>query len=105
MFDKGRAVRALLDVFFTLLRGAQPCSDPRIINRISFKRHDVMKKTSLSVLALLVILAVPSAALASSIVVSLGNTAPTNPFAGGAALVSGNVYGSAVISSNFVAPF
>jgi hypothetical protein len=64
-----------------------------------------MKKIWLSVLVPLVILAIPTLAVASSIVVSLGNTAPTNPFAGGAPLVSGNVYGSAVISSNFVAPF
>src|SRR5690349_17416121 len=42
---------------------------------------------------------------ADSIVISLGNTAPTNPFDGGAPLVSGNVYGSAVYTSNFVAPF
>jgi hypothetical protein len=64
-----------------------------------------MKKLWLYVLAPLATLALPSVALASSIVVSVGNTAPTNPFAGGAPLVSGNTYGSAVISSNFVAPF
>ncbi len=53
----------------------------------------------------LAIVMLPSVALASSIVVSVGNTAPTDPFNGGAPLVSGNTYGSAVISSNFVAPF
>src|SRR5262249_43646494 len=64
-----------------------------------------MKKTWLYLLAPLAMLAFPSAVLASSIVVSVGNTAPTNPFDGGAPLVSGNVYGSAVYTSNFVAPF
>jgi len=64
-----------------------------------------MKKIWLSALVLLSAFAFPSVATASSIVVSLGNTAPTDPFNGGAPLVSGNVYGSAVISSNFVAPF
>jgi hypothetical protein len=64
-----------------------------------------MKKKWICALASFATLAVPSVALASSIVVSVGNTVPTNPFAGGAPLVSGNVYGSAVISSNFVAPF
>src|SRR5262252_8657760 len=64
-----------------------------------------MKKISVFALAALAAFALPSLALASSIVVSVGNTAPTNPFDGGAPLVSGNVYGSAVISSNFVAPF
>lgn len=64
-----------------------------------------MKKMWLSSLALFATLAFPGQSLASSIVVSLGNTAPTNPLAGGAPLVSGNTYGSAVISSNFVAPF
>jgi len=64
-----------------------------------------MKKISVYTLAALATFALPSLALASSIVVSVGNTAPTNPFAGGAPLVSGNAYGSAVISSNFVAPF
>src|SRR5690349_7475846 len=64
-----------------------------------------MKKTWLCVLVPLVMLAAPSAAFASSIVVSVGNTAPTNPFDGGAPLVSGNTYGSAVYTSNFVAPF
>jgi hypothetical protein len=64
-----------------------------------------MKKIWLSTLVLLATLALPRTVLASSIVVSLGNTAPTNPFNGGAPLVSGNTYGSAVISSNFVAPF
>src|SRR5262252_2459818 len=64
-----------------------------------------MKKISVFALAALAAFALPSLALASSIVVSVGNTAPTNPFAGGAPLVSGNTYGSAVISSNFVAPF
>ena len=64
-----------------------------------------MKKLWLSAVALLAAVAVPSVASASSIVVSVGNTAPTNPFAGGAPLVSGNTYGSAIISSNFVAPF
>jgi hypothetical protein len=65
----------------------------------------MMKKIGFSVLALISVLALPSVALASSIVVSLGNTAPTDPFNGGAPLVSGNTYGSAVIASNFVAPF
>jgi len=64
-----------------------------------------MKKVWLYALAPLAMFAFPSLALASSIVVSLGNTAPTNPFAGNAPLVSGNAYGSAVISSNFVGPF
>jgi len=63
------------------------------------------KKMCPYVLAVLVTLVLPSIALAGSIVVSVGNTAPTNPFAGGAPLVSGNTYGSGVISSNFVAPF
>jgi hypothetical protein len=64
-----------------------------------------MKKIWIYMLAPLATLALPSVALASSIVVSVGNTAPTDPFNGGAPLVSGNTYGSAVISSNFVAPF
>src|SRR5215468_7290360 len=64
-----------------------------------------MKRMSLYTLITLATFVVPSEVLASSIVVSVGNTAPTNPFAGGAPLVSGNTYGSAVISSNFVAPF
>src|SRR5262249_27705078 len=64
-----------------------------------------MKKTCLVALALIATLAIPSAALASSIVVSVGNTAPTDPFNGGVPLVSGNTYGSAVYTSNFVAPF
>lgn len=64
-----------------------------------------MKKIWFSALALFAATAFPSVALASSIVVSVGNTAPTDPFNGGAPLVSGNTYGSAVISSNFVAPF
>jgi hypothetical protein len=63
------------------------------------------KKILLYALTLLAALVFPSVALASSIVVSVGNTAPTDPFNGGAPLVSGNVYGSAIISSNFVAPF
>jgi hypothetical protein len=65
----------------------------------------MMKKIWLPALALIATIALPRPALASSIVVSVGNTAPTDPFNGGAPLVSGNVYGSAVISSNFVAPF
>jgi len=73
--------------------------------QIDFKRTEAMKKTWLYVLASLAMLSLPSLALASSIVVSVGNTAPTDPFNGGAPLVSGNTYGSAVISSNFVAPF
>jgi hypothetical protein len=64
-----------------------------------------MKKTWLSALVLVAAFACPRVAMASSIVVSVGNTAPTDPFNGGAPLVSGNTYGSAVISSNFVAPF
>ena len=64
-----------------------------------------MKKIWLSTLVLLATLALPRTVLASTIVVSVGNTAPTDPFNGGAPLVSGNTYGSAVISSNFVAPF
>jgi len=73
---------------------------------ILVERSDVMKKNMwLCALALLATFAVPSLAMASSIVVSVGNTAPTNPFAGGAPLVSGNTYGSAVYTSNFVAPF
>jgi hypothetical protein len=64
-----------------------------------------MKKMWLCALASVATMALPSVALASSIVVSVGNTAPTDPFNGGAPLVSGNTYGSAVISSNFVAPF
>jgi len=72
---------------------------------ISSKRAVLMKKMWIYVLAPLAMLALPSVALASSIVVSVGNTAPTNPFDGGAPLVSGNTYGSAVYTSNFVAPF
>src|SRR5262249_21463897 len=64
-----------------------------------------MKKTCLVALALIATLAVPSLALASSIVVSVGNTAPTDPFNGGVPLVSGNTYASGVYTSNFVAPF
>ena len=64
-----------------------------------------MKRILLYPLAALATFILPGVVLASSIVVSVGNTAPTNPFAGGAPLVSGNTYGSAVISSNFVAPF
>lgn len=64
-----------------------------------------MKKIPLYLLAALTVFILPSVVLASSIVVSVGNTAPTNPFDGGAPLVSGNVYGSAVYTSNFVAPF
>ena len=64
-----------------------------------------MKKIWLYLLAVLATLILPSVVLATPIVVSLGNTAPTDPFNGGAPLVSGNTYGSAVISSNFVAPF
>lgn len=64
-----------------------------------------MKKIPLYLLAALAMFFVPSVVVATPIVVSVGNTAPTNPFAGGAPLVSGNVYGSAVISSNFQAPF
>ena len=64
-----------------------------------------MKRIWLYPLAALATFILPGVVLASSIVVSVGNTAPTNPFAGGAPLVSGNTYGSAVISSNFVAPF
>jgi hypothetical protein len=64
-----------------------------------------MKKIWFYALTPLATFAFPSLALASSIVVSVGNTAPTDPFNGGAPLVSGNAYGSAVISSNFVAPF
>ena len=65
----------------------------------------VMKKVCPYLVAALAMLVLPSVGLASSIVVSVGNTAPTDPFNGGAPLVSGNTYGSAVISSNFVAPF
>ena len=50
-------------------------------------------------------LALQSVALADNITVSVGNTAPTDPFNAGAPLVSGNTYGSAVISSNFLMPF
>src|SRR5262245_60705526 len=64
-----------------------------------------MKKMWIYALVALATFAVPSLAQASSIVVSVGNTAPTDPFNGGVPLVSGNTYGSAVISSNFVAPF
>jgi len=64
-----------------------------------------MKRLWRKAVAMFATLALPSVALASSIVVSVGNTAPTDPFNGGAPLVSGNVYGSAIISSNFVAPF
>jgi PEP-CTERM motif len=64
-----------------------------------------MKKMWLSAVVLLATFALPRTVLASSIVVSVGNTAPTNPFDGGAPLVSGNTYGSAVYTSNFVAPF
>lgn len=64
-----------------------------------------MKKIWLYALAPLATFALPSVALASSIVISVGNTAPTDPDNGGVPLVSGNTYGSGVISSNFVAPF
>ena len=64
-----------------------------------------MKKMWLSTVALLAAVALPAVASASSIVVSVGNTAPTDPSAGGAPLVSGNTYTSGIISSNFVAPF
>ena len=64
-----------------------------------------MKKMSLRALTFLATLALPGLAFASSIVVSVGNTAPTDPFNGGVPLVSGNTYGSAVLTSNFVAPF
>lgn len=64
-----------------------------------------MKKIPLYLLAALALFFLPSVVAASSIVVSVGNTAPTNPFDGGAPLVSGNVYGSAVYTSNFAAPF
>lgn len=65
----------------------------------------MMKKISLCLLAALATLLLPGVVSADSIVVSVGNTAPTNPFDGGAPLVSGNVYGSAVYTSNFAAPF
>ena len=64
-----------------------------------------MKKTWLSAVALLATIAVPTVASASSIVVSVGNTAPTDPSNGFAALVSGTTYTSGIIASNFVAPF
>jgi hypothetical protein len=48
------------------------------------------RKTWPYALALLLTCAVPRVALATSIVVSVGNPAPTNPFAGGAPLVSGD---------------
>jgi len=64
-----------------------------------------MKKLWVCTLASLATFLLPSAGLASSIVISVGNTAPTDPFNGGAPLVSGNTYGSAVLTSNFVAPF
>src|ERR1051325_689995 len=54
--------------------------------QIDFKRTEAMKKTWLYVLASLAMLSLPSLALASSIVVSVGNTAPTDPFNGGAPL-------------------
>jgi hypothetical protein len=76
-----------------------------IVALTSSERLEVMKKICLCALTPLTTFVLPSLALASSIVVSVGNTAPTNPLAGGAPLVSGNTYGSAVISSNFVAPF
>lgn len=63
------------------------------------------KKLWLCMLVLLATFALPRVAAASSIVVSVGNTAPTDPFNGGVPLVSGNTYGSAVINSNFVPPF
>jgi hypothetical protein len=37
--------------------------------------------------------------------VSLGNTAPTDPFNGNAPLVSGNTYGTQAISGNLAPPF
>lgn len=64
-----------------------------------------MKRFLLYTLTALATFAFPSLALASSIVVSIGNTAPTNASAGGAPLVSGNTYGSDIIDDNFVAPF
>jgi hypothetical protein len=64
-----------------------------------------MKKMWIYAVVSAAALALPRVALASSIVVSLGNTAPTNALAGGAPLVSGNVYGDSIIDDNFVAPF
>ena len=64
-----------------------------------------MKRFLLYTLTALATFAFPGLALASSIVVSLGHTAPTDATAGGAPLVSGNVYGSSIIDDNFVAPF
>ena len=58
-----------------------------------------MKKMWLSVVASLALLATPAAALAGSITVSVGNTAPTDPLTN-APLVSGNTYGTQAISSN-----
>jgi hypothetical protein len=37
--------------------------------------------------------------------VSVGNTAPINPFSGGLSFVGGNVIGSGAVSATFLAPF
>ncbi len=64
-----------------------------------------MNKIWLWSVAVAVAITLPKVVYADTIVVSLGNTAPTNPFDAAAPLVSGNTYGSAVYSSSFVAPF
>jgi len=64
-----------------------------------------MKKLLLFAVTPLAMLTLPSVALASSIVVSVGNTAPTNPFDSNNPLISGNTYGSAVYTANNAPPF
>jgi len=64
-----------------------------------------MKKMWRYVVAALAILALPTAALASPIVVSVGNTSPTDPFNSNAPFVSGNAYGTQAVSGNLAAPF
>ena len=63
-----------------------------------------MKKFLRHTLALLATFAFPNVAMASLIVASVGDTTPTDATAGNAPLVSGNVYGSAIVSPNFQAP-
>jgi hypothetical protein len=97
-------MRFINEVFSASLRAVSNVGQSLDGSQI-FKRAEVMKKICFCAIVLLATFALPSVAAASSIVVSVGNTAPTDPFNGGAPLVSGNTYGSAVISSNFVAPF
>ena len=72
-----------------------------------FRRSNMMKKMWLYLLAALAMFILPSVALAGSIVVSVGNTAPTNPFDGGAAFVNGGTYGALAVfdAGNLAPPF